>query len=107
MTWRGENQKQPGSEAKLFSGFSTLVSEHSVFFKFVFAPAGHQRPAFLFPRVCPSPATHPMIVAVFIINLMITNISAVQRVLGHRNAAYSMQYARITEQEINEALDER
>jgi integrase len=35
------------------------------------------------------------------------NIAAVQRVLGHRNAAYSMQYARITEQEINEALDER
>jgi site-specific recombinase XerC len=35
------------------------------------------------------------------------NIAAVQRQLGHKNAAYSMQYARISEKEINEILDER
>ena len=35
------------------------------------------------------------------------NIAAVQRQLGHKNAAYSMQYARITEKEINEVLDKR
>lgn len=35
------------------------------------------------------------------------NIAAVQRQLGHKNAAYSMQYSRITENEINEVLDER
>ena len=35
------------------------------------------------------------------------NISAVQRQLGHRNAAYSMQYARISDQELEEVLDER
>lgn len=35
------------------------------------------------------------------------NIAAVQRQLGHKNAAYSMQYARISEKEINDVLDER
>lgn len=35
------------------------------------------------------------------------NIAAVQRQLGHKNAAYSMQYSRITENEINDVLDER
>ncbi|MGC1951559.1 MAG: hypothetical protein WA970_03035, partial [Gammaproteobacteria bacterium] len=35
------------------------------------------------------------------------NVAAVQRQLGHRNAAYSLQYARITEKELNETLDDR
>lgn len=35
------------------------------------------------------------------------NVVAVQRQLGHRNAAYSMQYARITAEELSRALDER
>ncbi len=35
------------------------------------------------------------------------NIAAVQRQLGHKNAAYSMQYARITSKELNEVLDDR
>lgn len=35
------------------------------------------------------------------------NIAAVQRQLGHKNAAYSMQYARITEQELAEVLENR
>lgn len=35
------------------------------------------------------------------------NIAAVQRQLGHKNAAYSMQYARITENELNDVLDDR
>jgi site-specific recombinase XerD len=35
------------------------------------------------------------------------NIAAVQRQLGHTNAAYSIQYARITDQELAEALDDR
>lgn len=35
------------------------------------------------------------------------NIAAVQRQLGHKNAAYSMQYARITEQELANVLEER
>jgi integrase len=35
------------------------------------------------------------------------NIAAVQRQLGHKNAAYSMQYARITRAELNQKLDER
>lgn len=35
------------------------------------------------------------------------NIAAVQRQLGHHNAAYSMQYARITGGELSRALDER
>lgn len=35
------------------------------------------------------------------------NIAAVQRQLGHKNAAYSLQYARITADELCSALDER
>jgi site-specific recombinase XerD len=35
------------------------------------------------------------------------NIAAVQRQLGHTNAAYSIQYARITDQELADALDDR
>ncbi len=35
------------------------------------------------------------------------NIAAVQRQLGHTNAAYSMQYARVTDQELSDALDDR
>jgi integrase len=35
------------------------------------------------------------------------NIASVQRQLGHKNAAYSMQYARITEEELNEVLEDR
>lgn len=35
------------------------------------------------------------------------NVTAVQRQLGHKNAAYSLHYSRITEEELNEALDER
>jgi integrase len=35
------------------------------------------------------------------------NISAVQRQLGHKNAAYSMQYARITADELRNVIDER
>lgn len=35
------------------------------------------------------------------------NIAAVQKQLGHRNAVYSMQYARITSQELEQVLDER
>lgn len=35
------------------------------------------------------------------------NIAAVQRQLGHKNAAYSMQYARITEQELADVLEDR
>jgi integrase len=35
------------------------------------------------------------------------NVAAVQRQLGHKNAAYSMQYARITSQELNDVLDKR
>lgn len=35
------------------------------------------------------------------------NIAAVQRQLGHKNAAYSMQYARITEEELNGILEDR
>ena len=35
------------------------------------------------------------------------NVEAVQRQLGHRNAAYSLQYSRITDQELEEALDRR
>lgn len=35
------------------------------------------------------------------------NIAAVQRQLGHRNAAYSMQYARVTGDEMREVLDKR
>jgi integrase len=35
------------------------------------------------------------------------NVAAVQRQLGHKNAAYSLQYARITEEELNQVMDER
>jgi integrase len=35
------------------------------------------------------------------------NVAAVQRQLGHKNAAYSLQYARITGEELGEVLDER
>lgn len=35
------------------------------------------------------------------------NIAAVQRQLGHKNAAYSMQYARITDEELGEVLADR
>lgn len=35
------------------------------------------------------------------------NIEAVQRQLGHRNAAYSLQYSRIAEQELAEILESR
>lgn len=35
------------------------------------------------------------------------NIAAVQRQLGHRNAIYSMQYARITKQELLDVIDDR
>lgn len=35
------------------------------------------------------------------------NLAAVQRQLGHKNPAYSMQYTRITGDELQTALDER
>jgi integrase len=35
------------------------------------------------------------------------NVAAVQRQLGHRNAVYSMQYARISGEELRAVLDER
>jgi integrase len=35
------------------------------------------------------------------------NIAAVQRQLGHKNAAYSMQYARITKEELLNVIDDR
>jgi len=35
------------------------------------------------------------------------NVAAVQRQLGHKNAAYSLQYARITASELDRVLDER
>lgn len=35
------------------------------------------------------------------------NIAAVQRQLGHKNAAYSMQYARITQDELRDVIDDR
>lgn len=35
------------------------------------------------------------------------NVAAVQRQLGHKNAAYSMQYSRITDEELNGVLDGR
>ena len=35
------------------------------------------------------------------------NIAAVQRQLGHKNAAYSMQYARITDEELGKVLEDR
>lgn len=35
------------------------------------------------------------------------NIAAVQRQLGHKNAAYSMQYARISERELGDVIEDR
>lgn len=35
------------------------------------------------------------------------NVAAVQRQLGHRNAIYSMQYARITQDELRDVIDDR
>jgi site-specific recombinase XerD len=35
------------------------------------------------------------------------NVAAVQRQLGHKNAAYSLQYSRITEDELNDVVDDR
>lgn len=35
------------------------------------------------------------------------NIAAVQRQLGHKNAANSLQYAWVTSEEFGEVLDER
>jgi site-specific recombinase XerD len=35
------------------------------------------------------------------------NVESVQRQLGHRNATYSMQYSRITDQELEDALAKR
>lgn len=35
------------------------------------------------------------------------NVAAVQRQLGHKNASYSMQYARITSRELKDVLDKR
>jgi integrase len=35
------------------------------------------------------------------------NVAAVQRQLGHKNAAYSLQYARITDAELQNVVDER
>jgi site-specific recombinase XerD len=35
------------------------------------------------------------------------NIAAVQRQLGHKNATYSMQYARITGEELRDVIDDR
>lgn len=35
------------------------------------------------------------------------NVAAVQRQLGHKNAAYSMQYARVTSDDLQDALNDR
>ena len=35
------------------------------------------------------------------------NIAAVQRQLGHRNAGYSMQYTRVTDQKLHDVIDDR
>jgi hypothetical protein len=35
------------------------------------------------------------------------NIAAVQRQLGHRQAAYAMQYARVTAADMDRVLEER
>jgi len=35
------------------------------------------------------------------------NVAAVQRQLGHKNPAYSIQYARVTSEELQDALDDR
>ena len=35
------------------------------------------------------------------------NVAAVQRQLGHKHATYSMQYSRITDEELNGVLEGR
>jgi site-specific recombinase XerD len=35
------------------------------------------------------------------------NVAAVQRQLGHKNASFSLQYSRITNDELKQILDER
>lgn len=35
------------------------------------------------------------------------NVAAVQRQLGHKNAAYSMQYSRITAEELSDVINSR
>ena len=35
------------------------------------------------------------------------NIAAVQKQLGHKQPAYSMQYLRVTGEELNRVLDQR
>ncbi len=35
------------------------------------------------------------------------NVAAVQRQFGHKNAVYSMQYSRISDQELEDVLDDR
>jgi integrase len=35
------------------------------------------------------------------------NVAAVQRQLGHKNASFSLQYSRITNDELKRILDER
>ena len=35
------------------------------------------------------------------------NVAAVQRRLGHKNAAYSLKYSMITDDELQEVVDER
>ncbi len=35
------------------------------------------------------------------------NIAAVQRQLGHKNATYSMQYSRITAEELRDVINDR
>ncbi len=35
------------------------------------------------------------------------NVAAIQKQLGHKNAVYSMQYARISAEELNEVLEDR
>lgn len=35
------------------------------------------------------------------------NVAAVQRQLGHKNAVYSMQYSRITAEELREVINDR
>ncbi len=37
----------------------------------------------------------------------IGNVAAIQRQLGHKNAAYSMQYARISAEELSKVLEDR
>ena len=35
------------------------------------------------------------------------NVAAVQRQLGHKNAAYSMQYSRVASEELQDALNDK